>query len=84
MKSLRLFVMLALLTAFMVVTAAAADYYVYVDKGGQPVALDYAPAPGWTRIDGPFITIDAASRAWGIGSFLGRPMKIATPPRAEF
>ncbi len=60
--------MLASLTVFMVGTAVAADYYVFANQHGQKLVLDYAPSAGWTRIDGPYATMDAAKRACGIGS----------------
>ncbi len=66
MKGFRLLSMLALLTAFMAGPAVADDYYVYMDGHGLPRALDYVPVTGWTRVDGPFATSEAAQRTWGI------------------
>ena len=84
MKGLRLFFMLALLTAFMVGTAAATSYNVFRNQYGQTLVLDYSPGSGWTRVDGPYATPDVAKRAWSIGTD-PRPGKRGTnPPRATF
>jgi hypothetical protein len=85
MKGLRLFLMLALLTAFMAGTAMAADYYVFRNRTGQTLVLDYVPSSGWVRVDGPYTTSDAAKRAWGIGTVAGSGGKtVPTPNRAVF
>jgi hypothetical protein len=82
MKGLRLFFALALLTALMVGAAAAEEYYVFRNATGQMLVLDYVPAAAWTRVDGPYATLDAAKRAWGIGSTAGPAISVPTPARA--
>ncbi len=85
MKGFRLFFMLALLTAFTVGTAYAADYYVFANQHGQRTVLDHVPSAGWTLIDGPYATLDMAKRGGGIGTFVtpggGR---FSTPAKAAF
>lgn len=85
MKGFRLFLMLALLTAFTVGTAMAADYYVFKNRTGQILVLDYSPSSGWVRVDGPYKTSDAAKRAWGIGTVAGSSGRsVPMPHRAAF
>jgi hypothetical protein len=71
--------MLVLLMVVMVVPVVAADYYVYANKHGQAVVLDYVPVGGWTVIDGPFASEDAARRTWGIGDRIN----VTKPLRAD-
>jgi hypothetical protein len=85
MKQLPLFFMLALLTAFMVGTAVAADYYVFTNLQGQTLVGDYPPTPGWAHIDGPYPTLDAAMRAERTKGTPGRgTRKTAYPAKAAF
>lgn len=79
MNGLRLFSMLVLVTVFMVGPVVATDYYVYANRHGQSIVLDYAPVGGWTLIDGPFPTEEAAKRTWGIGDRIN----VTYPSRAE-
>ncbi len=85
MKALRLFFALALLTSFTVGTAAAADYYVFKNQHGQTLVLGSVPSTAWTRIDGPYATMDAAERASGTGTVQpSRIRRVPAPARAEF
>jgi hypothetical protein len=84
MKTLHSFFTLALLTALMVSTAVAADFYVFTNQHGQRAVINYPPSSGWTPVDGPYASSDAAKRAWGIGTIPADTKRVMKPAKVWF
>jgi hypothetical protein len=58
----------ALMLAVIVPPIHADQYYVIRDKNGQLAITDMMPGYGWDVEQGPFSTVDAATRAAGTGT----------------
>ena len=67
-KLLLAFMATALMLAIIVPPIYADQFYVIRDKNGQLAITDAMPGYGWAIEQGPFSTVDAATRAAGTGT----------------
>jgi len=72
-------VMIAFSLCVVAGSAVAAQFYIVQDKLGQTTFMEGKPGIGWTVVDGPFKTLDAAKRVLGSA---GAVRPTAPPTRA--